>query len=59
MARFVPEIKVICSLLEKKGIKYSKVAGSVKDRATEIEKFQMIKITRFVAKSKLALWELH
>jgi len=40
MARFVPEIKEISSLLDKKGIKYSKVAGNVKDRATEIENFQ-------------------
>ncbi len=40
MARFIPEIKEICKLLEKKKIKYAMICGEVKDRAEEIEKFQ-------------------
>jgi SNF2 family DNA or RNA helicase len=40
IARFVPEIKEICKLLEKKKIMYSMVCGEVKDRASEINKFQ-------------------
>jgi SNF2 family DNA or RNA helicase len=40
IARFTPEIEAICKLLEKKKISYSRVDGKVKDRATEVEKFQ-------------------
>ena len=40
MARFIPEIKEICRLLEKTKIKYSMICGEVKNRAEQIEKFQ-------------------
>ena len=40
MARFIPEIKEICRLLEKRKIKYSMICGEVKNRAEQIEKFQ-------------------
>lgn len=40
MARFIPEIKEICNLVEKKKLKYSMICGEVKDRAGEIQRFQ-------------------
>lgn len=40
MARFIPEIKEICKLLEKKKIKYALIFGEVKDRAEQIKLFQ-------------------
>jgi SNF2 family DNA or RNA helicase len=40
IVRFIPEIKAICKLLEKKKIKFSLITGEVKNRAEEIEKFQ-------------------
>lgn len=40
MARFIPEIKEICKLIEKKKIEYSMICGEVKDRAGEIQRFQ-------------------
>lgn len=39
-ARFVPEIEAIEQLLKKKGIGYSLIMGSVKDRAEEVRRFQ-------------------
>jgi len=40
IARFIPEIEEICRMLELKKIKYAKVCGEVKDRATEVTEFQ-------------------
>ncbi len=40
MARFIPEIKEITKLLEKKKMKYALIYGAVKDRAEEIRRFQ-------------------
>jgi SNF2 family DNA or RNA helicase len=40
VARFIPEIKEICKLLEKKKFKYSLIFGETKNRADEINKFQ-------------------
>lgn len=40
IARFVPEIKAIGKLLEKKHILYSIVSGEIKDREEQIRKFQ-------------------
>lgn len=40
MARFIPEIKEICRLLEKKKIKHALIFGEVKDRAEQIKLFQ-------------------
>jgi SNF2 family DNA or RNA helicase len=40
IARFIPEIKAICRLLEKKGIRYSLLMGGVKDRGEQVAAFQ-------------------
>ncbi len=40
IARFIPEIKEICKMLDKKKIKYAHIYGEVKDRAAEVERFQ-------------------
>lgn len=40
MARFIPELNDIQALLEKKGIGYATVRGSVKNREEEIRRFQ-------------------
>lgn len=40
IARFIPEINAICRMLEKKDVKFSIITGSVKDRSSEVEKFQ-------------------
>jgi SNF2 family DNA or RNA helicase len=40
IARFIPEIKAICRLLEKKGIGYSLLMGGVKDREEQVAAFQ-------------------
>jgi len=40
IARFVPEIKAICKLLEQKKIQYSCVRGGVKDRDEQVAAFQ-------------------
>jgi SNF2 family DNA or RNA helicase len=40
MARFIPEIKAICRMLEKKGIGYSLLMGGVKDREEQVSAFQ-------------------
>lgn len=40
MARFIPEIKAICRILEKKEIRYSILMGGVKDREEQVSAFQ-------------------
>lgn len=40
IARFVPEIKAICRLLEKRRVKYSCISGGVKDREGQVDAFQ-------------------
>ena len=40
IARFIPEIKEICKMLDKKKIKYAHICGEVKDRAAEVDAFQ-------------------
>jgi SNF2 family DNA or RNA helicase len=40
IARFVPEIKAICKLLEKEKIGYSCIYGEVKDREAQVAAFQ-------------------
>ncbi|MDD4511029.1 MAG: DEAD/DEAH box helicase [Oscillospiraceae bacterium] len=40
IARFIPEIKAICKLLEKQGVNYSCIMGGVKDRDTQVLAFQ-------------------
>lgn len=40
IARFIPEINAICKLIESKGIKYSLITGSVKDREAQVSQFQ-------------------
>ncbi|MCR4437091.1 MAG: DEAD/DEAH box helicase [Eubacteriales bacterium] len=40
IARFIPEIKAICRLFEKKGIGYSLLMGGVKDREEQVAAFQ-------------------
>ena len=40
IARFIPEIREICKMLDKKKIKYGHICGEVKDRAAEVERFQ-------------------
>jgi SNF2 family DNA or RNA helicase len=40
IARFVPEIKAICRMLENKQIRYSLIMGGVKDRDEQVEQFQ-------------------
>lgn len=40
IARFVAEIKAICRMLEKTGIQYSLIMGSVKDRDDQVAQFQ-------------------
>jgi len=40
IARFVPEIKAICSMLGKAGITYSCIMGSVTDRDEQVSRFQ-------------------
>ena len=39
-ARFISEIDAIIKMLKRYGIKYSLIRGDVKDRASEVEKFQ-------------------
>lgn len=39
-ARFIPEIDAIARMLKNKKIKYALIRGDVKDRATEVDKFQ-------------------
>ena len=40
IARFVPEIRAICRLLEKQRIGYSCIMGGVKDREEQVARFQ-------------------
>ena len=40
IARFIPEIREICRMLDKKKIKYGHICGEVKDRAAEVDAFQ-------------------
>ena len=40
IARFIPEIREICRMLDKKKIQYAHICGEVKDRAAEVERFQ-------------------
>lgn len=40
IARFIPEIKAICKLLEKRGLRYSCITGEVKDRNEQVARFQ-------------------
>jgi len=40
IARFVPEIKAICAMLEKTGICYSYIMGGVSDRDAQVTRFQ-------------------
>lgn len=40
IARFVPELHAICSLLDKKGINHSLIMGGVKNREEQISQFQ-------------------
>lgn len=40
IARFLPEIRTICKLLEKRGLRYSCITGEVKNREEQVEQFQ-------------------
>lgn len=40
IARFLPEIKAICKLLEKRGLRFSCITGEVKDRDEQVGRFQ-------------------
>jgi len=40
IARFVPEIKAICKLLEKQGVGHSLIMGGVADRDEQVSRFQ-------------------
>jgi len=39
-ARFIPEIDEITKMLKRLGVRYSMIRGDVKDRASEVDKFQ-------------------
>ncbi|WP_429143835.1 helicase-related protein [Anaerotaenia torta] len=40
IARFLPEIRAICRLSEKKGLRYSIITGAVKNRDEQVAQFQ-------------------
>lgn len=40
IARFIPEIRAICKLLDRLKIKYSQVSGEIKDREKQVSDFQ-------------------
>ncbi len=40
IARFIPEIKAICKLLDKRGLRYSCITGEVKNRDEQVSQFQ-------------------
>ncbi|MHB1455113.1 MAG: DEAD/DEAH box helicase [Saccharofermentanales bacterium] len=40
IARFIPEIKAICKLLESKKIQYSLIMGGIKNRDVQVSQFQ-------------------
>lgn len=40
IARFIPEIRAICKLLDKRGLRFSCITGEVKDRDEQVSQFQ-------------------
>jgi SNF2 family DNA or RNA helicase len=40
IARFVPELNVICRLLDKKGVRHSLIMGSIRNRDEQVSQFQ-------------------
>ena len=40
IARFIPEIKAICKLLDKRGLRYSCITGAVRNRDEQVSQFQ-------------------
>lgn len=40
IARFLPEIRAVCKLLEKRGLRYTCITGGVKNREEQVEQFQ-------------------
>ena len=40
IARFLPEIRAVCKLLEKRGLRYACITGEVKSREEQVEQFQ-------------------
>lgn len=40
IACFIPEISAICRMIDKKGVRYSLITGSVKNRDEQVSKFQ-------------------
>jgi len=40
IARFVPELNAICSLLDKKGVRHSLIMGSIRNRDEQVAQFQ-------------------
>lgn len=40
IARFLPEIRAICKLLDRRGLGYACITGAVKDRDEEVSRFQ-------------------
>lgn len=40
IARFIPEIRAICGLLKKRGLRYSYITGEVKNREEQVSAFQ-------------------
>ena len=40
IARFLPEIRAVCKLLEKRGLRYACITGGVKSREEQVEQFQ-------------------
>ncbi len=40
IARFLPEIRAICKLLEKRGVRYSIITGEIKNRDEQVAQFQ-------------------
>lgn len=40
IARFIPEIRAICGLLKKRGLRYCYITGEVKNREEQVSAFQ-------------------
>lgn len=40
IARFIPELDAICRMLKKKGLRYTRISGEVKDRDAQVQAFQ-------------------
>lgn len=40
LARFIPEIRAICGLLKKRGLRYCYITGEVKNREEQVSAFQ-------------------